>query len=233
MPLSALQKHDISYFSGNAYLLGIDEAGRGCLAGPVVAGACVLPAIFFENSDALELTAKINDSKQLSASARAIQFEVIESLKAAGLIDFVVAEASVAEIDKYNILGASRLAMQRAAELLAKRASDWILPLPAVDVDSSVSPSSIKLLIDGHPLRSWPYAHRGIVKGDGKSLAIAIASIAAKQIRDKCMQELAKKYPLYSLEKHKGYGTKWHCEAILKYGPCAAHRALFLRKLLR
>ena len=145
MPLSALQKHDISYFSGNAYLLGIDEAGRGCLAGPVVAGACVLPAIFFENSDALELTAKINDSKQLSASARAIQFEVIESLKAAGLIDFVVAEASVAEIDKYNILGASRLAMQRAAELLAKRASDWILPLPAVDVDSSVSPSSNKL----------------------------------------------------------------------------------------
>tara|TARA_B100001093_G_scaffold422570_1_gene415175 strand:- start:278 stop:979 length:702 start_codon:yes stop_codon:yes gene_type:complete len=233
MALSALQKYDSSYLVGNAFLMGIDEAGRGCLAGPVMAGACVLPVNFFENPDALELSARINDSKQLSASARAIQFEALESLRKAGLMDFAVAQASVAEIDIHNILGATRIAMQRAAELLAQRASDWRLPLLASDADVPHSLDSIQLLVDGRPLRPWPYAHTGIVKGDGKSLAIAMASIAAKQMRDNSMQVLAKQYPLYNLEQHKGYGTKAHREAILQHGPCAAHRALFLRKLLR
>ena len=232
MPLSALQMHDSNCFSDNAFLLGIDEVGRGCLAGPVMAGACVLPINFFDNPEALELSAKIKDSKQLSASARTIQFKVLESLKSAGLIDFAVAEATVAEIDEHNILGATRLAMQRTAELLAQRARDWSLPMPDTGRDLSESPRSIKLLVDGRSLRPWPYAHKGIVKGDSKSLVIAMASIAAKQMRDKSMQLLAKQYPVYGLEKHKGYGTKLHREAILKYGPCEAHRAFFLRKLL-
>ena len=204
MPISALQKHDSSYFVGNVFLMGIDEAGRGCLAGPVMAGACVLPINFFDNPEALELSAKINHSKQLSASARAIQFKVLESLKRAGLIDFAVAESTVAEIDEHNILGATRLAMQRGAELLAQRARDWSLPLPATGRDLLKSPRSIKLLVDGRSLRPWPYVHKGIVKGDSKSLVIAMASIAAKQMRDKSMQLLAKQYPVYNFEQHKG-----------------------------
>ena len=112
--MNALQQHDQQQLTEVDRLIGIDEAGRGCLAGPVTAGACVLKRDFFESPEAVELSAAINDSKQLSAKARAQQLAVIEQLRDQGLLDFEVASGSVEEIAELNILGATRLAMRRA-----------------------------------------------------------------------------------------------------------------------
>lgn len=250
--MNRLQKHDKALIDDCEHLIGVDEAGRGCLAGPVVAGACVLSAALFESTDAIGLSAAINDSKQLKAADREKQFAILGQLQAQGLIDFAVAEGSVVEIAELNILGATRLAMQRALEALAKRSSDWSLltqyeadPLFAMGQVDSGDPNSnmrrtpegrrpypVKVVVDGRPLKPFPYTHEGIVKGDGKSLAIAMASIAAKVARDRAMVALAKKYPAYGFAQHKGYGTAVHRMALKTEGPCEAHRELFLRKVL-
>ncbi|MGJ8640028.1 MAG: ribonuclease HII [Opitutaceae bacterium] len=231
--MNALQSHDFERLKKVDHLIGIDEAGRGCLAGPVVAGVCVLSAAFFESTDAIKLSALINDSKQLKADAREAQLVVIQQLQAEGLLDFSVGSGSVAEIAELNILGATRLAMQRAVEVLASRATDW--KLPAVELDGPLfedAATSVQLIVDGRPLKPFPYVHEGIVKGDGKSLSIAMASIAAKVTRDRAMTELAKQLPEYGFEVHKGYGTKKHREALHAHGPSPIHRELFLRKIL-
>lgn len=230
--MNALQTHDAALAAELPCLIGIDEAGRGCLAGPVVAGACVLRADFFENASAVARSTQINDSKQLSIEAREAQFAILLDLKEEGLLDFEVAQGSVAEIAELNILGANRLAMQRAVERLVARHTDLELPLLASAGPLFEAQASVLLMVDGRPLKPWPYQHRAIVKGDGKSLAIAIASIAAKVTRDRRMLELAERYPAYGFEQHKGYATKAHREAILTHGPCSAHRELFLRKVL-
>ncbi len=131
--MNTLQQHDQQQLADVDQLIGIDEAGRGCLAGPVTAGACVLGRGFFESSEAVELSAAINDSKQLSAQARAEQLVIIEQLRDQELLDFEVASGSVEEIAELNILGATRLAMRRAVEGLAARANGWELPLLAAD----------------------------------------------------------------------------------------------------
>lgn len=232
--MNPLQEHDRDRLEAEGdWLIGIDEAGRGCLAGPVVAGACVLNAAFFESAKAVALSALINDSKQLSVEARASQYDVLEQLRAEGLLDFAVASGSVAEIAELNILGATRLAMQRAAESLAGRALGWDLPPISLDGPLFAAQSvGVKLIVDGRPLKPFPYLHEGIVKGDGKSLAIAMASIAAKVTRDREMQVLGEKYPQYGFEVHKGYGTKRHRDALHAHGPSVIHRELFLRKIL-
>lgn len=233
MRLNPLQSHDAAYLNGEVnHLIGIDEAGRGCLAGPVVAGVCVLSVGFFEEPSAVERSARINDSKKLSSDARQAQFTILEELRDEALLDFEVAHASVDEIAELNILGANRLAMQRAVEGLAGRSSEWCLPEVVLEGPLFEADSSVKLLVDGRPLKPWPYLHEGIVRGDGKSLSIAMASIAAKVSRDLLMRDLAARYPVYHFEQHKGYATKAHREAILTYGPCIEHRELFLRKLL-
>lgn len=229
--MNSLQTHDKALLEHCEVLVGIDEAGRGCLAGPVVAGACVLKREFFDDIGAVEASGLINDSKQLSAESRARQYAVLQELQERELVDFAVAEGSVAEIAELNILGANRLAMRRAVEALAYRA-DWVLPEVILDGPLFQVETSVALVVDGRPLKPFPYVHRGIVKGDGKSLAIAMASIAAKVTRDRRMQELAQIYPEYGFEKHKGYATGLHRGRILEYGPCPEHRALFLRKLL-
>ena len=210
----------------------MDEAGRGCLAGPVVAAACVLSRKLFESPDALVQSALINDSKQLSATSRESQFTVLESLRADGLIDFAVASGSVAEISKHNILGATRLAMQRAIERLAQQADGWSLPQVAAADPFFKAASEVKLIVDGRPLKPFPYAHEGVIKGDGKSLSIAMASIAAKVTRDCEMLQLAEKYPVYGFAQHKGYGTAAHRAALIKHGASPIHRELFLRTVL-
>jgi ribonuclease HII len=230
--MNKLQQHDVACFKSTDWLAGIDEAGRGCLAGPVVAGACVLGKDFFEQTSVVQRSALINDSKQLTAAARDAQYAVLVELQAEGWIDFEVAYGSVKEIAELNILGATRLAMRRAVEGLAERANDWDLPLlasagPLFDVSGGV-----KLIVDGRPLKPFPYVHEGIVKGDGKSLAIAMASIAAKVTRDREMQKLSETYPHYGFSQHKGYGTATHRTAILKHGASPIHRELFLRKIL-
>jgi ribonuclease HII len=235
MKRNELQGYDVGAFNGASYLLGVDEAGRGCLAGPVMAGACVVSRGFFESAEVLSLTSKINDSKQLDAVAREAQFAILEGLKAEGWLDFAVAEVSIALIAERNILGATRLAMQRAVETLMERASDkWTLPMAAADgpLFAATESDSVQLLVDGRPLKPFPYTHTALVKGDGRSLVIAMASIAAKVMRDRVMNKLDAIYPGYGFAQHKGYGTAAHRAALRELGRCPAHRELFLRKVL-
>ena len=168
-------------------IVGVDEAGRGPLAGPVVAAACVLSRAYINK--------EINDSKQLSAKKREELFEVIKKDALAYGIGVVSAE----EIDKLNIYEATKKAMTEAINNL-KIKFDLILT-------------------DAMPLKGFDVEVVPIIKGDAKALPIAAASILAKVTRDHMMDELAKKYPEYKFEKHKGYGTAVHMEALKKYGP--------------
>ena len=175
---------------------GCDEAGRGCLAGPVTAAAVILPENF--SNDVL------NDSKQLTERQRDALRPIIEREAVAWAVAFV----SPQEIDEINILKASFLAMHRAVAAL------------------KVRPEA--LLIDGN--RFTPYAgipHTCIVKGDGKMMSIAAASVLAKTHRDEYMRRIATEYPQYGWDVNKGYPTKAHREAIARFGATVYHRASF------
>ncbi len=175
---------------------GCDEAGRGCLAGPVTAAAVILPVEF-----ASEL---INDSKQLTERQREALRPVIEREALA----WAVAHVSPAEIDRINILRASILAMHRAIDQL------------------QVRPEA--LLIDGNRFTPYPgIPHTTIVKGDGKMLSIAAASILAKTHRDEVMRQLAQEFPGYGWEGNKGYPTRDHRDAIRRLGATPHHRRSF------
>lgn len=180
---------------------GVDEAGRGPLAGDVYAAAVILPP-------GLEIPG-VNDSKKLSAKKRELLFDIIQEKSTA----WCIATATVEEIDRLNILQATFLAMRRAVEGLSQ-APDVIL------VDGNREPE-----IPGSAL-----VHL-IIGGDAKSGSIAAASILAKVARDRYMAKLAQEYPEYRFEKHKGYGTKLHYEMLRDYGPSPVHRMTFLKKL--
>ena len=186
-----------------ATLAGVDEAGRGCLAGPVVAGA-----VEIAEGDLAELAAgdlaKANDSKQLTPHQREILFDVITHHPK---IRWAAGMASAAEIDHLNILRATHLAMRRALE-----------GLPAL-------PSHA--LVDGLPVRGLPIPHTALVKGDAHSLLIACASIIAKVTRDHLCEELDQRYPGYGFAQHKAYGTPAHLNALHTLGPCPEHRRSF------
>ena len=189
--VAALIKFEKKLYKQNIELIaGIDEVGRGSLGGPVVAAAVILPKhTLFEHAK-LE---GVNDSKKLSAKKRALYYkQVLEIAVSIGL-----GVASVAEIDSVNILQATKLAMKRAID------------------DLDVVPEY--LLID-HLMLDLELPQRGIVKGDEKSLSIAAASIVAKEVRDKMMQEMGKKYPAYGFESNVGYATLAHREALIEYG---------------
>lgn len=180
---------------GYACIAGVDEAGRGPWAGPVVAGAVIL------NSDDLpaSLHEGLDDSKKLSALKRDTLFNILLENAVVG-----VGQASVAEIDQINILQATFLAMARALENLPSK-PDFAL-------------------IDGNKVPPLPIPAEAIVKGDGRSLSIAAASIIAKVTRDRLMVELAHKHPGYAWEKNKGYGTKAHIEGLERLGVTENHR---------
>ena len=188
----------------NGDIIGVDEAGRRPLAGPVVAAVAKLK----KYDEKLE---KINDSKKLSEKIREELFDIIMENFYIG-----VGIADVNEIDEINILNATFLAMRRAIKQIEKEVSFE------------------KVLVDGnHKIREYDGEQLPIVKGDSKSLAIAAASIIAKVTRDRMMLETAKIYPEYVFEKHKGYGTKAHREIILEKGPIEKiHRKSFLKKIL-
>lgn len=188
-----------SYFDrGVRVICGVDEAGRGPLAGPVCAAAVILPP------DAQ--IPGLNDSKKLTDKKRRDLFPVIKETA----IAYGIGLASHEEIDRINILQATFLAMERAiAEL-------------------SVKPELA--LIDGNREKDFGIPVKTVVHGDSLSASIAAASILAKVTRDDLMLELAKEYPRYGFEIHKGYGTKAHYEALRTYGPCAIHRMTFLKK---
>lgn len=175
---------------------GTDEAGRGCLAGPVTAAAIVLPPKFSNNI--------LNDSKQLSESKRAILKPILEE-KA---ISFSVCHVFQDEIDEINILNASFMAMHRAIAKLE--------PLPSF------------IIVDGNRFKPYPnIEHECIIKGDGKYMSIAAASVLAKTYRDEYMAEIHEEFPMYNWKKNKGYPTKEHREAIKKYGLTKYHRKSF------
>lgn len=188
--------------SGYKCVCGIDEAGRGPLAGPVFAAAVVLP----ENV----VIEGVNDSKKLSEKKREVLFEKIKTTASA----YCISSASVEEIEEVNILNATFMAMRRAFDGLKKH----------VEPDFA--------LIDGNRSPELPVKSMPIVKGDSCSESIAAASILAKVSRDRLMCELAAQYPQYFFEKHKGYGTKLHVEMIKKYGPTPVHRLSFLKKII-
>jgi ribonuclease HII len=190
--------------STDLVICGVDEAGRGPLAGDVYAAAVVLPHDF---NHAIELPG-LNDSKKLSATKRERLFDVICSKAVA----FAIATASIEEIERLNILRAALLAMNRAVNAL--------------------SPSAGFALIDGNQTAGIDVPALAIVKGDGKVPAIAAASILAKVARDRYMAELAKEFPQYAFEVHKGYGTKLHYERIREFGVSPVHRPSFLRKMM-
>ena len=183
---------------GFAVVCGVDEAGRGPLAGDVFAGACILPEDF-------DLSG-LDDSKKLSEKKRDLLYDRIRERAVCS-----VARATPEEIDRLNILNAAMLAMHRAIEGLPEP-PDYAL-------------------VDGDKLRGFAIPAQCIVGGDGKSASIASASILAKVERDRYMIEMASVYPGYGFEKHKGYPTKAHYEAIRALGPCGIHRQSFLKKL--
>jgi ribonuclease HII len=182
---------------GAGVIAGIDEAGRGCLAGPVVAGACVFPSHH-------SWPEGLNDSKKLGRAQRRRLYE--EITVGAGL-EWSIGMATVEEIDRVNILQATFLAMRRALDGIGR----------PVDV----------ALIDGSQMPSLTVRIQAIVKGDGKSPSIAAASILAKETRDRMMEEAELKYPGYDFAKHKGYGTAGHLAALGRLGPCEIHRKTF------
>lgn len=186
---------------GYKSVCGVDEAGRGPLAGPVCAAAVILPEGVIIDG--------VNDSKKLSEKKRESLFDVIREQA----LSYSIAYATVDEIEEFNILNATMLAMRRAIDGLEIKADYAMIDgnkIPPIDIDAEC-----------------------IVKGDAKSMSIACASILAKVSRDRLLYKYAEEYPMYGFDKHKGYGTKVHREAILKYGPCPYHRKSFLKKLYK
>ena len=188
--------------SGKTHVCGVDEAGRGPLAGPVCAAAVILPY-------GLEIEG-LNDSKKLSEKKREALYDIIIE-KA---IAYNIAFGTLEEIEEYNILEATYIAMNRAIDGLK------IKPDHAL-IDGNRVPKGIKVPCDT------------VVKGDSKSFSIAAASILAKVTRDRLLLEYDELYPEYNFKKHKGYGTKEHYEAINKYGVCKIHRLSFLKNVIK
>ena len=195
MPDFSFEKKLIA--SGHEIIAGVDEAGRGPLAGPVVAAAVILP----KNFESVEL----DDSKKLSSARREKIYNNITSPDSNVIYAYSIVDEGL--IDKINILRATHKAMAQAV------------------LNLSIKPSFV--IIDGMPVKDFPLPNDSIVKGDSKSLSIAAASIIAKVERDKLMLKYSKLYPDYKFEKHKGYGTKVHLEALDKFGPCKIHRKSF------
>lgn len=189
--------------SGLFFIAGVDEAGRGPLAGPVVAAAVAFERIPLDK-DGMELFSGLTDSKALTEKRRESFFEKIQSCSFAHSAFSVI---DPAEIDEINILQATWKAMS--------------LSLAGLDSLPDLA------LVDGNPVRGLPCPSQNIVKGDAKSLSIAAASVIAKVTRDRIMVDLDRAHPEYGFARHKGYGTKAHLEALRRFGPLECHRKTF------
>ena len=185
-----------AHSEGYRFVAGVDEVGRGCLAGPVVAAACILDI-------SNPLPKGLNDSKKLTAAKRD---EIAKELRE-NAVCFAIGQVEADEIDRINILQATFKAMQTAI--------------------SGLTPASDFLLIDAVQLRQVDLPQRSIIKGDSISASIAAASILAKTYRDELMRTLDGEYPHYGFEKHVGYGTRTHFDALRTHGPCPLHRRSF------
>lgn len=184
---------DKYYQEGYEYIIGLDEAGRGPMAGELVVAGVIFPKGFYDE--------RINDSKQLSEKKRELLYDLVVENALAYNIEII----SVEDVDNLNVYQASKQGMEKCLENLKR--------------------DKMFALSDAMPL-NYPY-HEAIIKGDAKSISIGAASILAKVTRDRLMKEYAKIYPEYGFEKHKGYVTRMHKEAIEKYGICPIHRKSF------
>ena len=207
-------------FPTGTTVMGIDEAGRGPLAGPVFTAAVSVPL-----DAAADLLSgpwsAINDSKKLSEKRRDALAEII---KATPSCTWAVASASALEIDQLNILRATHLAMRRAALALAEKLTPHEPPTTNYQ---SPTTNYYRILVDGLAVPTLPFPSQNVVKGDAKSLFIAAASILAKSSRDAYCREMETKYPGYGFAVHKGYPTAAHIEALNRLGPCPEHRQSF------
>ena len=185
---------------GIKYIAGVDEVGRGPLAGPVVCAAVIMPL------DDESIIIGVDDSKKLSAKKREALAEEIKKRALA----YTIVEVSEKEIDEINILEATKLGMKKALETL------------------QIQPQSV--LTDGNMTLDITYPQRSVIGGDTLSYSIGAASIIAKVYRDKMMDEYAKEYPQYAFDSNKGYGTAAHIQAIKEYGLCPIHRRTFTKK---
>ena len=196
------------YEKGIRYIAGVDEVGRGPLAGPVVAAAVVLPEDFS--------VLGVDDSKKLSEKRREELFDLIRDQALAcgiGMVDNLT-------IDRINILEATKVAMKQAVEAAELMLKERLGAASGIE----------HVLIDALVLKEVPIPQTGIVKGDAKSVSIAAASILAKVTRDRLMVEYHEKYPFYGFDRNKGYGTRLHYEGIDSHGMCPWHRRSFLKK---
>lgn len=181
---------------GFRFIAGVDEVGRGCLAGAVVAAACILDL-------SKPLPEFLNDSKKLSAKKRG---QINEELKQS-VVAYAIAQVEADEIDRINILQATKKAMRLAIERL--------------------TPNADFLLIDAIQLKEIDLPQKAIIRGDAISASIAAASVLAKTYRDDLMREMCRIYPEYGFSKHVGYGTRAHFEALRRHGACPLHRKSF------
>ena len=205
-----------------AVLVGVDEVGRGPLAGPVVACAAVLKAP--------DIMPELNDSKKLTRPKREAMFDAVKDACAC----YAIANASVEEIDRMNILEADFLAMRRALQALGMPGLSETAPEIPIEVKGSFADLTIFIAVDGNlMIRGVPAEMQmPVVKGDGRIASISAASVLAKVFRDRYMDKLAETYPGYGFEVHAGYGTKAHLDAIRKLGFTPAHRKSFHPKSL-
>ena len=218
-------------FGEDAVVMGIDEAGRGPLAGPVFAAAVSVPL-----DRAAELLAgdwnAVNDSKKLSPARRDALAAAIKSTPGC---TFAIASASALEIDQSNILRATHLAMRRAALSLAEKLGFRLAETGTAPSTKHQAPSTkhqalstpFRVLVDGLPVKTLPFPSKNLVKGDARSLFIAAASILAKTARDAYCLEMDAQYPGYGFAVHKGYPTPAHFAALERLGPCPEHRQSF------
>ena len=194
-------------------IVGVDEAGRGCLAGPVVAGAVVLPALFFLKAANRKACGEMNDSKHFAEERREELYAVILSLA-----------------DRGELFWASGEASEKSKGLWSPE------PKSEDDLFSNTGLSTDEkrwvARVDGRPMKKLPYDHTGLVKGDTISLAVAMGSLIAKVTRDRMMREFAEEFPAYDFASNKGYGAPNHLKALKKSGPTRLHRPRFLRNLL-
>ncbi len=199
-----LFSYDKQFLESNATILaGADEAGRGCLAGPVVAGIVVFPPNFSNQN----ILSELNDSKKLSKTTR----ENLANLITINALAYEISFVSEQIIDEINILNATKLAMQNAASKILQK----------LQINT--------LLIDGNFRLQLPknIKQKSIIQGDSKSAVIAASSILAKVARDEYMSKIDKNFPDYKFKEHKGYGTKKHLDLLKTFGPCEIHRKTF------
>lgn len=190
------------------YLVGVDEAGRGPVAGPVSVGAVMVPKKF----DVLKMFPDVKDSKLLSPKVRDEIYEEVVARSKRGELEFCVRFADHSYIDTYGITRAVRRAVQKSVLALAP------------------SPEGVRIFLDGLLYAPSKYQQETIIHGDALIPIISLASVVAKVRRDRLMMKFAKKFPNYGFEQHKGYGTKVHRDAILRFGLCEIHRVSYSQK---